>query len=393
MTATLQVANTDNAVQSAEFWLKLNGNVYPNSATNITLPPRKNSSEPGYDLATITFVGTSTAVNDYVQIFWKATSTTVYLEERPSSTIPETPSAILAITQVTYTQLGPTGATGAAGVTGNTGATGSTGATGPTGATGNTGATGSTGEQGIVAQLTAPTETDVLWLDTSVEGISGMGATGSTGPTGVTGATGPTGTTGSTGATGPTAVAPLTLTQTSNNADYPLTISSANEQGGGAGWVDIMKLINSKSGATNINKHIRLSSTGGFEIINSAYTSTIFAVTDAGAVSAASTYNGASLGDTGWIAVSSFANGFSAVAAVAYRKINNVVYMRGNVTGGTANAGAFTLPAGYRPAATIVIPVQQYGTGNINYVTVGADGVVVPNASSGWLSSIIFPVG
>jgi hypothetical protein len=112
-----------------------------------------------------------------------------------------------------------------------------------------------------------------------------------------------------------------------------------------------------------------------------------------GAVSAASTYTGASLGDTGWIAVSSFANSFSAVAAVAYRKINNVVYLRGSLTGGTAGTGAFTLPSGYRPAATAVIPVQQYGTGNINYVTVGTDGVVVPNGTAAWLSSVIFPTG
>jgi hypothetical protein len=116
-------------------------------------------------------------------------------------------------------------------------------------------------------------------------------------------------------------------------------------------------------------------------------------VSDSGAVNAASTYNGASLGDSGWVSVSSFANGFSAANAVAYRKINNVVYLRGALTGGTANTGAFTLPAGYRPDATVVIPVQQYGTAVINYVTVGTDGVVVPNGTAGWLTSIIFPTG
>ena len=154
-----------------------------------------------------------------------------------------------------------------------------------------------------------------------------------------------------------------------------------------------MKLTNSKSGATNINKFIRMNSTGGIEIVNNAYSATIFAISDAGAITAASTYNGASLGDTGWIAVSSFANSFSAATAVAYRRINSVVYLRGNVTGGTANTGAFTLPVGYRPSVSTVIPAQQYGTPSINYVTVGTDGVVVPNASSAWLSSIIFPVG
>jgi len=186
MTATIQVANSGVAVESAEFWLKLNNQVYPSSGTNITLPPRKNSSEPGYDLATVTFVGTSTAPNDFVQIFWKASNTTVYLEQRPSNEIPETPSAILAITQVTYTQLGPTGATGTAGATGPTGPQGLsiTGPTGAKGDTGNAGATGATGPQGA----------------TGANGNDGAtGPQGDTGPTGSVGETGPTGATGSNG--------------------------------------------------------------------------------------------------------------------------------------------------------------------------------------------------
>jgi collagen type VII alpha len=230
MTATIQVANSGVAVESAEFWLKLNGQVYPNSATNITLPPRKNSSEPGYDLATVTFVGTSTAPNDYVQIFWQASNTTVYLEERPSNDIPETPSAILAITQVTYTQLGPTGATGTAGAPGPTGADGLsiTGPTGPQGEVGPTGATGSIGNFAITYDT--PPESanegdawfdsgsgqifiyfDGFWVESASSNIGPEGPTGATGPqgeastvTGPQGQTGPTGATGPQGNTGPT---------------------------------------------------------------------------------------------------------------------------------------------------------------------------------------------
>jgi hypothetical protein len=58
-------------------------------------------------------------------------------------------------------------------------------------------------------------------------------------------------------------------------------------------------------------------------------------------------------GDSGWIAVSGgigFKNGWSAGStAPAYRKIGNHVYLRGEVTGGTAGTAAFTLPAGYAP--------------------------------------------
>jgi len=133
------------------------------------------------------------------------------------------------------------------------GPTGPTGATGPIGPTGVTGATGPSGASSTVA-----------------------------GPTGATGATGAT---GSTGATGPSPTAPFTITQAANNANYPLTISSANQQAGGAGYSDIIKLTNSKSGATNINKHIRLKDDGNLEIINSAYSTALFVLSDAGAIS------------------------------------------------------------------------------------------------------------
>lgn len=191
------------------------------------------------------------------------------------------------------------------------------------------------------------------------------------------------------GATGPTGVisAPASLTQSSNNANYPLTISSANEQGGGAGWSDMIMLTNSKSGTTNPTKHIRMNATGGLEIVNNAYTQTIFSLTDSGVVTSSN------LGDSGWISVTSFTNGYSGTS-VAYRRLNNVVYLRGRLTGGTAGQGAFVLPDGYRPATIeVVTPTQQYGTGNITYTSVGLDGNVVPNATATWLSNVSFPAG
>lgn len=78
--------------------------------------------------------------------------------------------------------------------------------------------------------------------------------------------------------------APLSLTQSSNSASYPLTISSKNQQGGGAGYADIIKLTSTVSGATNPSKHFRINSTGGLEIVNNAYTATTFLLSDAGAL-------------------------------------------------------------------------------------------------------------
>jgi hypothetical protein len=61
------------------------------------------------------------------------------------------------------------------------GPTGATGPAGATGATGPTGATGATGDDGIVAQTTAPVNTDILWLDTDEPASSaGLLPTGGT---------------------------------------------------------------------------------------------------------------------------------------------------------------------------------------------------------------------
>jgi len=172
----------------------------------------------------------------------------------------------------------------------------------------------------------------------------------------------------------------------------PVTISSANAHGG-AGFAGLITLENTTSGATNNKKFIRMNTTGQLEIINNAYSNTIFSVTDGGDVSAAGKYNGATLGDTGWISVTSFNSGFSG-QDVAYRRINQVVYLRGRLNGGTGGSGAFVLPSGFRPTVIEhVTPTQQYGTANLTYTSVGNDGNVVPQTSSTWLSNIAFPVG
>ena len=360
-----------------------------------------------------------------------------------ASTIPGPTGAASTITGPTG-PTGPTGATGATGadstVPGSTGATGqigSTGATGPTGATGATGADstvpGPTGpgfgifytgnynpSSGYLPNIAVARGSDgqlylakasgaladpidyqsnsqwEIWIPKGSNGATGP--TGATGQIGSTGATGPTGETGADsiipGPTGPAISAPFTLTQSSNDVNYPLTISSANQQGGGAGYSDLIKMVNSKSGATNINKHFRITDSGTLEIVNSAYTASIFSINDTGNINTLGTINSSTVGDTGWNAVPGYSNNFTSGGNTpGYRKINNVVYMRGNLNNGTGNTTAFTLQAGYRPATDMIIATQQFGTANISYVTVYTDGRVVPNASSTWLTGVNFPIG
>jgi hypothetical protein len=81
------------------------------------------------------------------------------------------------------------------------------------------------------------------------------------------------------------AVAPLTLTQASNSASYPLAISSANQQNGGTGYADILKITNTVAGTTNPSKFFRMNNAGSFEIVNNAYSSTILFLADNGNLS------------------------------------------------------------------------------------------------------------
>jgi hypothetical protein len=78
-------------------------------------------------------------------------------------------------------------------------------------------------------------------------------------------------------------------TLTSATVDYQpgtttgaaLNVSAKNTQGG-IGWADFLKVTTTVDGATNPTKWFRLSSTGGFEIVNNAYSATILSLSDAG---------------------------------------------------------------------------------------------------------------
>jgi hypothetical protein len=67
-----------------------------------------------------------------------------------------------------------------------------------------------------------------------------------------------------------------------------INISTANGYGG-TNYAGFLSVSNAGSGATNQNKFFRINPTGGFEIVNSAYTAVIFGVSDGGALSNIST--------------------------------------------------------------------------------------------------------
>jgi filamentous hemagglutinin len=62
---------------------------------------------------------------------------------------------------------------------------------------------------------------------------------------------------------------------------YGILSQGANTTGG-TGYYDFLKATNQSGNATNPGKSFRINSTGAFEIINSAYSQTIFSLTDSG---------------------------------------------------------------------------------------------------------------
>jgi len=72
-------------------------------------------------------------------------------------------------------------------------------------------------------------------------------------------------------------------------------IVSGSNTNGGANYLDFLKATNTAVGATNINKYFRLNSTGGIEIVNSAYSGVILTLTDSGVL------NGATATEMGYL--------------------------------------------------------------------------------------------
>jgi hypothetical protein len=99
---SLQMVNTDNKIHTASFWIRLNGQNYANSNTDIDIPSSHGQSF-GKIVAAWNIMGIATTAGDYVELMWSTTSETVTIEHidgQSNPTRPATPSAIITIQQV-----------------------------------------------------------------------------------------------------------------------------------------------------------------------------------------------------------------------------------------------------------------------------------------------------
>jgi hypothetical protein len=102
---SIQLANDDNATQDIDIWFRKNGVDISNSNSRFGLAPRKSAGDPYHVIGSLNFVDSFTE-NDYVELYWRTSSTSAYIESytAPSSpTRPAIPSVILTATFVSST--------------------------------------------------------------------------------------------------------------------------------------------------------------------------------------------------------------------------------------------------------------------------------------------------
>lgn len=105
-TYSLQFKNTDNSSHDIDIWFRRNGTDLADSNSRFSIPPRKAAGTPSHLIAVTSYMIDIEADNDYVEVIWRVSSTTVSLETFAAVTaspgvtpaIPATPSVILSVT-------------------------------------------------------------------------------------------------------------------------------------------------------------------------------------------------------------------------------------------------------------------------------------------------------
>lgn len=97
-----QFESDDNAPQDAYVWIRINGTDVTGSTGRIGLPARKSAGDPFHILAGWNFF-LSLNANDYVELVWNATSTSISIKTYAAGTSPTRPSTASLI--ATFQQL------------------------------------------------------------------------------------------------------------------------------------------------------------------------------------------------------------------------------------------------------------------------------------------------
>jgi len=94
---SIQFKNTTNDGHDVDVWFRKNGTNIANSNSRFHPPARKSAGDPSHMIAALNFF-VDMAANDYVEIMWRTTSTSVSIEHFDTSTSPTRPAVPSVIT-------------------------------------------------------------------------------------------------------------------------------------------------------------------------------------------------------------------------------------------------------------------------------------------------------
>jgi hypothetical protein len=95
------IENDTNDEQDSWFWIKLNGNNFPNSSTKVTVRKRKTNGQHTHQLVSISMLGVAQTAGDYIQLYWTGEDTALGMPyEAANGVHPATPSVTLNIIRV-----------------------------------------------------------------------------------------------------------------------------------------------------------------------------------------------------------------------------------------------------------------------------------------------------
>lgn len=95
------IENDTNNEQDSWFWIKLNGNNFPNSSTKVTVRKQKSNGQHTHQLVSISILGVAQTAGDYVQIYWTGDNTALGMPyEGATGVHPATPSVTLNVIRV-----------------------------------------------------------------------------------------------------------------------------------------------------------------------------------------------------------------------------------------------------------------------------------------------------
>jgi len=100
---SVQIQNTDNAIQDVSIWLRQNGTDLVGSTGLISIPARKSASagEEGHGIFGWNYFVTM-AASDYIQLYWSTTNAAVTIKAYAASTGPVRPSTSSVVATMSF---------------------------------------------------------------------------------------------------------------------------------------------------------------------------------------------------------------------------------------------------------------------------------------------------